>query len=848
LSLNSVIILTWIARFSLVFRAFVEVAVKIAEISKLHPFGVQRHHFCDHLGSPLKGRPSNQFYYISLCRSCQLVFARALCYNAVDWLNVERRMMTLEECLQQLPWRTIAAIAQAQALAYTHRHDKPTLCARLAAAIVDPERWQATWHALSPEAQAALRALSEADGLMRQEVFTARFGPIRPYKPWRDDAPAAPWENPASPAEELAYCGLIFVLNQGSKRRPLWVVLLPDEVKAVLTPPPAPSPLPSLGLGRGEGVPPEAGGRGEVSTAVLTFLCFLQREDLKPLHGRWLPPSVCRTLAPHLSAINHRPSAISHQPSANVRSERQWPYLSFVHYLAERAGLVDLEGEWLKPTLVAQTWLAQPLAERLRALWEAWREDSEANAALWSRFGLPGDSDLSPLARFNRLLDLLASLSPGAYALDDLVAALARREPALLQPGAPYRLWAAMDQKTQAAFRRRARRWVAEMLSGPLAWFGATSHTQYLIPNSQLPVPHSPSPLCFTPLGAALVGRDDGTWPADPPPAHLHLHPPTLDGEGQPTAVLLTVPSGLAAASRLALAGLTEEDDQDQRLTPRSLARALHRGHTVEGLVAWLEELSGEPLSPAVLKALYTWAEAVEAITIAPVLLLRVRDAALLQELAANRRLRARLGETLSARAVTVEADQGEALLRHLERLGFYPRVESVPAPGGLQIQAEQVSAGERVAVAAALRLFVTLADELGLDLRAPHLLAQRWLEGLSQAQRDAACRQVQTVLEALRHHDDRRGLEEYRLPSPTAPLLPELERAIAQGATIEIEYHTAGRGHLLSRRVDPLRLEWRGGVPYLVAFCHLRQEARTFRVDRIERISESASQQINES
>jgi hypothetical protein len=303
---------------------------------------------------------------------------------------------------------------------------------------------------------------------------------------------------------------------------------------------------------------------------------------------------------------------------------------------------------------------------------------------------------------------------------------------------------------------------------------------------------------------------------------------------------------------------MTEESrDQARRLTPRSLARALHRGHTVEGLVAFLEELATEPLHPAVLKTLYNWAEAVEAITIAPALLLRVRDPALLQELSSIRRLRARLGETLSARAVTVEADQLEALVRHLERLGFYPRVESATAQPGFAIQAEQMTTGERTAMAAALRLLVALTDELGLELRAPHLLAQRWLEGLPQPQRDAARRQVQTVLDALRYRDARRGpstspstssgqgsgqssgqgVQDYRLPSPTAPLLPELERAISQGATIEIDYHTAGRGHLLSRRVDPLRLEWRGGVPYLVAFCHLRQEPRTFRVDRIERI-----------
>lgn len=168
--------------------------------------------------------------------------------------------MELHTCLQQHPWRTLKAIFRVYDLPFTPSPDKPTVCARLVAAITEPERLQATWQALSAEAQAALRALAEADGLMRREVFTARFGSIRPYKPWRDDAPPAPWENPASPAEELAYRGLVFVVNQGSKRRPLWAVVLPEEVKAALTPPPAPSPLPAPGLGEGRGCRRRRGG------------------------------------------------------------------------------------------------------------------------------------------------------------------------------------------------------------------------------------------------------------------------------------------------------------------------------------------------------------------------------------------------------------------------------------------------------------------------------------------------------------------------------------------------------------------------------------------------------------
>jgi len=56
-----------------------------------------------------------------------------------------------------------------------------------------------------------------------------------------------------------------------------------------------------------------------------------------------------------------------------ARSERQWPYLAFLHYLAERAGLVGVIGDLLKPTPAALTWLDMPESARWQALWEAWR-------------------------------------------------------------------------------------------------------------------------------------------------------------------------------------------------------------------------------------------------------------------------------------------------------------------------------------------------------------------------------------------------------------------------------------------------------------------------------------------
>lgn len=58
----------------------------------------------------------------------------------------------------------------------------------------------------------------------------------------------------------------------------------------------------------------------------------------------------------------------------------------------------------------------------------------------------------------------------------------------------------------------------------------------------------------------------------------------------------------------------------------------------------------------------------------------------------------------------------------------------------------------------------------------------------------------------------------------------PEIQAALAAGSSIEISYRSASR--LATRRtVRPLRIQG----SYLIAFCELRRDERTFRIDRIE-------------
>jgi predicted DNA-binding transcriptional regulator YafY len=69
-------------------------------------------------------------------------------------------------------------------------------------------------------------------------------------------------------------------------------------------------------------------------------------------------------------------------------------------------------------------------------------------------------------------------------------------------------------------------------------------------------------------------------------------------------------------------------------------------------------------------------------------------------------------------------------------------------------------------------------------------------------------------------------------------PTLEKLRRAIREHRSVEMKYQSNQVPHPTQRRVDPYALVHRWGWWYVVGFCHLRDDVRTFRVDRIAEIS----------
>jgi proteasome accessory factor C len=87
------------------------------------------------------------------------------------------------------------------------------------------------------------------------------------------------------------------------------------------------------------------------------------------------------------------------------------------------------------------------------------------------------------------------------------------------------------------------------------------------------------------------------------------------------------------------------------------------------------------------------------------------------------------------------------------------------------------------------------------------------------------------TALAKLEHALD---LPEFAVKVGEPTYLEAVRNAAARGERVEIEYWSAGRDELTTRRIDPAVAFFAMGEWYLSAYCHRANDERMFRVDRI--------------
>jgi hypothetical protein len=212
----------------------------------------------------------------------------------------------------------------------------------------------------------------------------------------------------------------------------------------------------------------------------------------------------------------------------------------------------------------------------------------------------------------------------------------------------------------------------------------------------------------------------------------------------------------------------------------------------------------------------------------------------LLSQLSSEARTREHIHRTLSPRAVALREDRLPALIRRLERQGLAPRVEfPLPAVESSRRKFDQATLAH---LYLAVRLNHQLAEILPSAYRTPIPSCSIWKSNSLRATvtwpRNSPTRPPS--VSSTRHCP--KSVLMITCPLPPLKLSSSLSTPSkpASRSKSSTTHPTArlssrrSRDEITTRAIEPHRLEWRGRVPYLIAYCQLDQDERTFRVDRI--------------
>ena len=554
-------------------------------------------------------------------------------------------LRTLRQCLIDADLAHMRVIARLWGLEVAASRPLE-IAAELAESLADPQHAAHTWESLSDTERAALQALLDVGGLMPAAIFTRRFGEIRPMGPGRLER-ETPWREPISPAEGLWYRGLIYESFAGDDGEAYAVFFVPPELRAAL--PVGPEATRVLIQLEPVFPPPRSfPGGGLLLDDVTTALIFIHNETVRHVTdtpAAW-PEPTRRALLRDLR-----------QPDP----ER----LDFILYLIDQL-------DWARPDddgrlrLVAEpvlAWLKGTADEARATLVDAWREVKGWNE-LWRLPSLqPDDTGTwrnDPTLARSALLRHLAALAPGQWVrIADFIDAIKASDPDFQRPGGDYETWYIRDAAS-GEYLTGFESWdqvegvlLRALLTGPAWWLGLV----------ELGGPGEGEPAQVFRAASQAASAADLLSPA--------VHPD----------LRVTIPAArrferfqLARIADLVAVG----DSYVYRLTPASLRRARQGRIGHERVLSFLDGLRDAPIPKAVRSSVTRWAQWGTEVWLERVLLLRVADERVLQEILASPQASRHIERVLGPTVAAVAEQDWERLVVILAELGLLTDVTGV--------------------------------------------------------------------------------------------------------------------------------------------------------------------------
>ena len=263
-----------------------------------------------------------------------------------------------------------------------------------------------------------------------------------------------------------------------------------------------------------------------------------------------------------------------------------------------------------------------------------------------------------------------------------------------------------------------------------------------------------------------------------------------------------------------------------QKLTPLSIGYAAHNEITLDQIIETLETATTASLPPTLKRLLTQWHANANSYQLNPVYLLTTQRQAQLDQLLQRRQLRTQTYKRIGPRHVVVSSKIERPLRRWLHKQGI-PLATTRPAvPTVDQTYLAKL-------VLAGVGRILSLS---GL----PHHVSPP--EGDTPHQIVEAEQRASQILSDLRRTIA--GFDQTPVKETVAveALINWLDDAIETAQPIQIHYQGLTDEKPRWRTVEPEWIETRNQLTYLHAFCHVADDERVFRVDRIRAIEADSS------
>jgi hypothetical protein len=558
-------------------------------------------------------------------------------------------MQTLARTLADYDLELLRVIA-ARWDAELKSRDPKKAAENLAKAMLIQAKVEEEWRKLPDEQRGALQTLLAGGGKMLGVVFGRMFGEVRPVGPGKLER-EKPYLNPISVTEALYYRGLIaamFAEGTGGKG-PQAFIYVPTDLAALM--PKHETSYKAVAQAEPVEALPQPENVRQADTAMVddltTLMAYCQLVEVK-LEGGVVSPDHLKLLKPYFIGSAH--------PAR----------LSLMIALAMDMGMATVTGGLLKSVGNAlRQWLEAPRPAQVRSLAEAWKLSTRYNEIAFTP-GLKVERlSNDPLLARQTVLTFMESVPPnGWWPVDDFVANVKEEEPEFQRPSGEYDSWYIRDAQG-GHYLRGFESW--DKVDGAMLRFILTGpmHGLGLIDTAQN------GALCrLTAYGRAFTG--EGDWPAGQPEAT----PIKVLEDG-----LCEVPRMTSRFDRYQLSRFTEwvkaGDPYQYRISADGLAQAAQQNIKAEQLIAFLRRATNEAVPRSVVQVIETWGQmGAQAVTLSRLVVLRLPSSELLETLMNTPAVRRYLGAVLGPAAVSVRADQWEALASALQASGIMVEVD----------------------------------------------------------------------------------------------------------------------------------------------------------------------------